>query len=32
MQSDEELLDTICFILGGRAAEEVFFGNVFIKL
>jgi AFG3 family protein len=28
MQSNEELLDTICFILGGRAAEEIFFGSV----
>lgn len=28
MQSNEELLDNICFILGGRAAEEVFFGNI----
>lgn len=28
MQNDQELLDTICFILGGRAAEEVFYGTI----
>jgi AFG3 family protein len=28
MQNDQELLDSICFILGGRAAEQVFFGTV----
>jgi ATP-dependent Zn protease len=30
MQNKEELLDTICFILGGRAAEETFFGKVIV--
>ncbi len=28
LESKEELMDRICYILGGRVAEEVFFGKV----